>query len=320
MKTFLAILAMLAANVSWAASLPPENCLDDPSGNDVGVIAPVKVSGFDINKLCLQYDPSTDILNVLVTTFTNPDTGEPVIFGDADGDGDPGNASDAAKAAIPGFVDFPDLSSVEYFSLIMDFDNDPSTAPNFIAGVSFTKDISDFAVAKIADPNLALPLSFTDAFYGTAIGTSSESVVAGSPDAANPSLEFTVTNFSAIDGFGLLDFDDPDYELGLYFATGSLADAGIGEDAFGDANTFTPVKLSEIVKKAEEPAGPDEPTEPAEETEDTDITDDGSDTSNTGGPVDTDAGDKEDPPSGGGSGEEPQESSSDSGWGCSLIR
>ncbi len=307
MKTFFVILTMIAANVSWATSFPPENCLDDPSGNDVGVIAPVKISGFDINKLCLQYDPSADILNVLVTTFTNPDTGEPVIFGDADGDGDPGNASDAAKTAIPGFVDFSDLSSVEYFSLIMDFDNDPSTAPNFIAGVSFTKDISGFSVAKIADPNMALSLSFIDAFYGAAIGTSSGSAVASSPDAANPSLEFTVTNFSAIDGFGMLDFDDPDYELGLYFAAGSLADAGIGEDAFGDTNAFTPIKLSAIVKKAEEPVDPDE------KPKDTDNTDDDT---NTEKPVDTGAGD---PPSEGGSGEEPQDSSSDSGWGCSLI-
>lgn len=251
------LILFLSANASAGIELsgyvdndfPPEFCFDDNDGDaDVGIPEsyPIAMSGFDISKLCLQYDPDTDILYVGAGTQLDAGTGEATVFGDADNDFDPGQASPATLAAVPAFIDSPDLGLAEYFALIVDFDNDIATKPNFIAGVTFTKDINGFVVAEIAEPPKPLALSFIDAFYGDPIGTSSDSAIAFNPDGEHPSLEFTVTNLSAIAGFEKLEFGNPDYKIGLFFTTGSLADGGIGEDLFGSANDFNPIDLAAI--------------------------------------------------------------------------
>lgn len=228
---------------------PPEFCFDDNDGDaDVGIPEsyPIAISGFDISNICLQYDPDTDVLYVGAGTQLDGETGEATVFGDADNDFDPGKVSPATAAAVPKFIDSPNLGLAEYFALIIDFDNDIATKPNFVAGVTFTKDIDGFVVAEIAEPLQPLALSFIDAFYGDPIGTSADSAIAFNPDGENPSLEFTVTNLSAIAGFENLEFDNPDYKIGLFFKTGSLADGGIGEDSFGSANDLNPIDLAAI--------------------------------------------------------------------------
>lgn len=228
---------------------PPEFCFDDNDGDaDVGIpeTYPIAISGFDINKICLQYDPDADVLYVGAGTQLDGETGEATVFGDADNDFDPGKASPATVAVVPGFIDSPELGLAEYFALIIDFDNDIATKANFVAGVTFTKGINGFVVAEIAEPLQPLALSFIDAFYGDPIGTSSDSAIAFNPDGEHPSLEFTITNLSAISGFEKLEFGNPDYKIGLFFTTGSLADGGIGEDSFGSANDINPIDLAAI--------------------------------------------------------------------------
>lgn len=235
------------------ADFEAKYCFDDLGGQDVGIPAkyPVEVSGFDIAKLCLQYDTDTNTLYVGVGTFPDPDTGEPVVFGDADNNGYGDTVGDELKAVEPAFFDFADLGTGEYFALIIDFDNDLATTPDFIAGVSFTKDISGFTVAKVAEPVSPLSLSFLDDAYGNAIATSSDSAIAFSPDMEHPNLEFTVTNLSKMEGFEALDFDSPDYEIGVYFTSGSMADGGIGEDTFGVVDALNSKELAEITKETE---------------------------------------------------------------------
>lgn len=284
---------------------PPEFCFDDNSGDaDVGIPPsyPIAISGFDISKICLQYDPDTDVLYVGAGTQLDGETGEATVFGDADNDFDPGQVSPATLAAAPKFIDSPDLGLAEYFALIIDFDNDIATKPNFVAGVTFTKDINGFVVAEIAEPLQPPALSFIDAFYGDPIGTSSDSAIAFNPDGEHPSLEFIVTNLSAISGFEKLEFGNPDYKIGLFFTTGSLADGGIGEDSFGSANDLNPIDLAAITYS--EGQG----NTPADENSDDGTNNNNGDTGNSGDESDEDA-----------SADSSSDGSDSPGGGCSFV-
>jgi hypothetical protein len=232
---------------------PPEFCFDDGDGVDVGIpdSYPIAFSGFDISKLCIQYDAQTDILYVGVGTQLNPDDGEATIFGDTDYNWDPGSVSAEVAAAVPGFMDSPNLGQNEYFAFLMDFDNNWPTTPDFIAGVTFTKGINEFAVATIAEPMQPLALTFTDGYYGDPIESTEGSAVAFNPDGENPSLEFAIVNLSSISSFDASKIGDPDYVIGIFFTTGSLADGGIGEDSFLNSNGLTYLYMAEITENAD---------------------------------------------------------------------
>ncbi|MBI2974003.1 MAG: hypothetical protein HYY43_00175 [Deltaproteobacteria bacterium] len=314
---------------------PDEYCFYDGYDVDVGIpdSYPIAFSGFDISKLCLQYDAQTDVLYVGVGTRLNPDDGEATVFGDADGDFDPGNVSAAVAAAVSGFMDSPDIGMGEYFAFLMDFDNNWPATPNFIAGVTFTKDISEFAVANVAEPMQPLALAFTDGYYGDPIESAEGSAVAFNPDGENPSLEFSIVNLSAIAGFDASKIGDPDYVIGVFFATGSLADGGIGEDSFLDTNNLIYLSMANITENSgvednsEEDADIDTDTDADTDADtDTDINADagtGSGTgseenssTNTNNPDGSDSSDSTD----GANSDNSTGSNSSGGWGCSLIR
>ncbi len=224
----------------WAVALtgntnvdfPPEACQSDPSGKNLPLpssFPPNRISGFDVDQICLLYDAASDTLFAGIKTFDNPTTGRPIPFGDADGDGNPSSTSDELLAE--GGTDFADLASEEYFSLIFDLDNTLTTPPDIIAGVSAERSApSGFRVAAIALPHLGLSFSFSNLYYGDLIPAAAESRIFASPSATLPHLEFTVTGFSKMTKLSALSLSNPDDLLLLIFKAGSLGDTSIGEE------------------------------------------------------------------------------------------
>ncbi len=249
---FLTLGAFFVASTSFALSFtgntdndfPPEACFDDPGGQSVGVPATFPagtISGWDVKQICFLYNKPADTLFVGVRTFDNATTGLPIIFGDADGDGNPGGTS-PALAANSG-ADYPDLSIKEYFDLVLDFDatsGNLGAVPEVVAGIFAGQQApGGFRVSQVAIPPLDVDLSFESAYYGSIIASSSSSAMFGSPSAAAPHLEFTITAFSQLPGFASINQKDPDGKIGLIFKDGSLGDDGIGDE---DIRVFLPTK------------------------------------------------------------------------------
>jgi thrombospondin type 3 repeat protein len=221
---------------------PSTACFNDSITPDVGVPATFPagvISGWDVQRICFLYDKPSDVLYVGVRTFDNG--GTPVIFGDADGDGNPGGSRPELIAA--GGQDFPNLSVEEYFALIFDFDADATNlgdTPEVVAGVTDSQQLpGGFRVSEVAQPPLSINSSFSAAYYGTPVATSGGSSVFISPTAAAPHLEFTVTAFSQLPGFVAIPPDNPDADIGLAFKAGSLGDDGVGDE---EVLAFFPIK------------------------------------------------------------------------------
>lgn len=221
---------------------PPSACFNDTATPDVGVPATFPlgtISGWDVEKICFVYDKPSDVLFVGVRTFDN---GASLgIFGDVDGDGNPGGSRPELIAA--GGQDFPNLSVEEYFALIFDFDGDPTNlgdTPEVVAGVTDSQQLpGGFRVSEVAQPPLSINASFSAAYYGAAVTTSGGSSVFVSPSAGAPHLEFTVTAFSQLPGFISIPPDNPDADIGLAFKAGSLGDDGVGDE---EVLAFFPIK------------------------------------------------------------------------------
>lgn len=207
-----------------------QNCLVDVGGIDgldVGMPSPVQnnISGFDIEQVCFFYDSAEDALYVGIQTF------EDVIFGDADGDGDPAGVA-------PGYTgqDFADLGSTESLVLAIDLDGD-SLATAFdastidsVIGVSSSANINDigaFTPAGAFNP------------FNPAAGFGSTRLVDvlpfTSPDAAHKDLEFRVDHFSSIASFARKPV--------LMIFAGSTAASGIGADFLPDAGEAIEVSI-----------------------------------------------------------------------------
>ncbi len=214
-----------------ANDFPAEACFDDPAGQDVGVPPALAgtVSGWDVDQICLIYDQPSDTLFVGIRTFEN--AGLPVIFGDADGDGNPGGTS--AALAGSGGTDYPSLSVAEFFGLVFDFDavaGNLGSDPEVVAGVSLSQQLpGGYRVSEVAAGQSIFNIS-SDGYYGSAVASSASSAVFVSPSAGAPHLEFTITGFSKLPGFSSIPPSDPDADIGLVFRDGSANDDGIGDD------------------------------------------------------------------------------------------
>lgn len=225
------------------ADFPTTSCFNDTATPDVGVPATFpagSISGWDVQKICFLYDKPADTLFVGIRTFDN--AGGSVIFGDADGDGNPGGSRPELIAA--GGQDFPNLSVEEYFALIFDFDainaSDLGDTPEVVAGETDSQQLpGGFRVSEVAQPPLSINSSFSAAYYGAAIATSSASSVFVSPSAGAPHLEFAITAFSQLPGFTSIPPTNPDADIGLAFKAGSLGDDGIGDE---EVLAFLPIK------------------------------------------------------------------------------
>ncbi len=205
-------------------------CFNDPAG-DVGLPAALigEISGWDVNQICLLYSQPSDTLFVGIRTFD--DAGIPTIFGDADGDGDPGGTS-AGLAASSG-LDYPNLSVAEFFGLVFDFDavaGNLGDTPEIVAGSSVGRQLpAGFRVSEVTPGQSIFDIS-SNGYYGPTVAASTASSVFVSPGVGAPHLEFTIVNFSQLPGFSSIPPADPDADIGLVFRAGSANDDGIGED------------------------------------------------------------------------------------------
>lgn len=194
-----------------------QNCFVDQGGEDVGVPTGVTQTGFDLEQVCFYYDGNEDRLYVGI---------EPIgtaIFGDADGDGDPGASS------APGLSDFADLSGTETVVISMDLDGDSAASGFSAATVDILIGVSD--TGTLAQLGVYLPDTDYDPYdpgsgFGAAASTGVSTVLFASPSAAAPDLEFYIEHFSTLQSLtGTFDGTPA-----IQVFTGSTAAAGVGTD------------------------------------------------------------------------------------------
>ena len=181
------------------------------------------VSGWAIQDIRTSYNASTDTLYVGIDTFKNA-KGVTSIFGDADGNGDPGGASLQMQQA--GGVDDPHLGgfksvAIAFAASALESGSHAGT-PTIIAGVPADKTeagsgTDGFTVSQFKGLNVGLAYNF-----GTQLGTSAGSL-AFDPSAAHPGFEFTINHFSKVSGI------DPTKGYWITAYAGSPSDVVAGE-------------------------------------------------------------------------------------------
>lgn len=212
--------AQIVFTGSVDADFAAANCFVDEGGRDVGLPTGVSASGFDLDRVCFFYDGTTDDLYVGAQTFDG------VIFGDADGDGDP------SASSTSGISDFADLSGAESFVMSFDLDGDSADSDfdadtvDVLIGVSSTGSLSDFGVYRVS--SVYTPFNPASSF-GAVLDNDVE--LFASPNSASPDLEFVVHDFQATNLSGLGEISD---EPIIQIFSGSTADGGVGEDYLPD--------------------------------------------------------------------------------------
>ena len=198
--------------------------------NDVGMpttnITTPGVTGWNIKDLRLFYHAGTDTMYVGINVVS--------ILGDADGDGDPSVTSAYLGYPSPpglGGTDVPNLGGSERAAVYFDLDQDGTW--DVIAGISGVADYSGFSVN-----NVTYPFSAGYSFGTPLLGNTGN--ISANPDAAHPDLEFTITNWSALDAY-------PGFTVGAHL--GSEDDAGIGEDYLGPASFGPMIDVEKLVSK-----------------------------------------------------------------------
>jgi hypothetical protein len=154
------------------------------------------VSGWAINNVQMTYSSANDTMYVGLAGFKNS-SGQSAIFGDADGNGDPGGAS--KQMAAMGGIDSPNLGGDKSVAIAFAPYNTsnpgvPGT-PTLIAGIPSDKSlagsgIDGFSVAKFNNSTNLLQNSFSPAISGVS------GALAFNPSAAHPELEFSISNLS----------------------------------------------------------------------------------------------------------------------------
>lgn len=183
-----------------------------------------QVSGWAIQNIWTYYDSSTDTLQVGIQTFKNSQ-GQQAIFGDSDGDGNPGTASAATTAA--GGIDPAGFGEGKSFAVAFSAANPTSGGtPSLIAGIPLDKSnlgsgIDGFTISQFKNVNGGLNSKF-GASYGSGAGS-----LAYDPSTAHPEAEFTINNFSKLSGI------DPTKGIWMSAYAGSGTDVVAGEVSTG---------------------------------------------------------------------------------------
>jgi hypothetical protein len=155
------------------------------------------VSGWAISSVQMSYDAANNTLYAGLSSFKEPAFGQYAIFGDADGNGNPGGAS--AQMAAVGGVDSPNMGGDKSIAMAFAPYNPASPSqpgsPIMIAGIPAIKSlggsgIDGFTVAKF---NGTSGLLQTD--FGSALSNVSGNL-AFNPSSSHPELEFSISNFS----------------------------------------------------------------------------------------------------------------------------
>ena len=158
------------------------------------------VSGWAVKDLRTSYDTTSDTLYVGVDTFKNA-AGKTAIVGDADGNGDPGGASPEMVKA--GGLDTPSLGGHKSVAVAFAADDPKHPGmpgiPLVVAGVPADKSqagpgLDGFNVASYRNNALGIENNFGKTL------TANLGALAFDPSAAHPGFEFTVKNFSKIQG------------------------------------------------------------------------------------------------------------------------
>ena len=195
-----------------------------------GAIPPQAPAGFetgwDIEDIRFDYNPNTDVLSVVLSSHG--------IIGDPEGNGDPSAwAPEWDAVGLPG-TDEPDLGGLEHAVVTFDIDQDGSG--DVIAGVPQGRDISAFSINSLT-PGFD-PVPFVEFAFGAPLPDNTGDIPTTAPDADNPDISFTITNFSTI----LPDDDRLDFAVNAFLGSGS--DGNIGEDTLTAPGTSLAVTLN----------------------------------------------------------------------------
>ena len=154
------------------------------------------VSGWAVNNVQMSYNQANDTMYVGLAGFKNG-SGQYAIFGDADGNGNPGAASSQMTAM--GGVDSANMGGDKAVAVAFaPYNPTNPTAPGtptMIAGIPGDKSlagsgIDGFTVAKFSNSSSLLQNSFGSALSGVS------GALAFNPSAAHPELEFSISNLS----------------------------------------------------------------------------------------------------------------------------
>jgi hypothetical protein len=187
-----------AQNISGNLNSTPVTVMNSPLDVGEASFIPANgwVSGWAINNVQMSYSTTNDTLYVGLAGFKNS-SGQLAIFGDADGNGNPGGASSQMTAM--GGIDSPNMGGDKAVAIAFaPFNTTNPTvpgAPTLIAGIPGDKSmagsgIDGFTVAKINGATSLLQNSFGSAFTGVS------GALAFNPSPAHPQLEFSVSNLS----------------------------------------------------------------------------------------------------------------------------
>ncbi|MCB9682371.1 MAG: hypothetical protein H6733_12965 [Alphaproteobacteria bacterium] len=220
------------------AGLPITRLVDNAGPDQQGLFA--WTSGFDLRQVIYSYDTRNDRLHVGFVTWDDPTSG-PIVFGDADGNGDP----DTTGAGAPG-TDVPDLGNGETVDTLFDIDG-VTVAEIFLGTIGQLPDsVRTIAGVSLGD-DLAVPRyawqigspSSTDpgTWYDFNVRNASVSRIS-TPTASAPDLELTIDGF--LDGWRRSPSAAPPRVTAWAWANTTEAPA-FGPDAVPDSRT--PVRL-----------------------------------------------------------------------------
>lgn len=186
------------------------------------------VSGWAISSVQMSYDTSNNTMYVGLSSFKESGLGNQyAIFGDADGNGNPGGASAQMQAA--GGVDSPNMGGDKSVAMAFAAYNSLSPTqpgnPVAIAGIPAEKTLAGtgtdgFTVAHYNGTTGELQNSFGTALSGVTGN------LAFNPSSTHPELEFSISNFS---GTGI----NPSQGFWINLYAGSGADVVAGEVGTG---------------------------------------------------------------------------------------
>ncbi len=218
----------------------------------------IPVSGFDISEIRVSYDSATDTLDV---GFNQPPangiSGESVIAGDADDNGDSGTVNPAVTALYPLFQNPPAMGGSQTMAAFLDLTD--TGKPDIVAGFPQNTPAGPpdnptpskpYEVA-IAIPNISDPAG-VPSFSTPLPENTGQYFLVNNPN--QPNFEFSISHFSELyqseTGKALTSTS----VIGIGGFAGSQADGPIS-DAFFPENTFT-------LAQATLPASNPEPSPP----------------------------------------------------------
>jgi hypothetical protein len=159
----------------------------------------IKVSGFDISGIRVNYDPTSDILSIGLDQPPSLNQPGEVVAGDADNNGNSGTVNPAVLALEPNFQDNPDMQGTEAMAAFLDLNNDGT--PDIVAGFNGANQ----SIPKPYQVATAIPtVPGAAPTFGTFLPDNTGNFFLASSSnppsfqQAHPNLEMQITNFSKI--------------------------------------------------------------------------------------------------------------------------